>query len=609
MGKSCRVKYQTRTFKKRGKVFCKKVSEDVNDVDNKEEEAIVNIVNNDTVENTPNREEPDPETTPKKTKQTVSERKVEHIISATPKSIDPISGYRIIDIELLNSVFKEMRCPECTQLALSLNENVPKKMGLASSLYIECSRCLYKNEFFTSTMQDSSFDVNKRMVYTMRSCGQGYAGIEKFTMLMDMPKPMTGKNYNKLVQKFVKVTEEVAKETMEDAVKEIRQKSGADCSATVDTAVSQDGTWQRRGYASLNGCVVTILMDTGKVIDAETMSRYCKGCSSQEKLRLTDPVAYDEWKVKHKCNFNYRGSAGGMEVESAKRIFSRSIQKYNVRYTELYGDGDSKSHEAVADTYNDIKVKKLQCVGHVQKRVGARLLSLKKRVKGLGGRGKLTQAIIDRLQNYYGIAIRQNVGELKKMQDATRATLFHVASSEQNNYHTAYCPEGKDSWCLYQQDQANKTHHHKPGPGLPMSVITHVKPIFADLSSEKLLKDCLHGKTQNHNESFNGTIWERLPKSKFVTLPQLKFGVNDAIANFNIGRKASVLVYKKLNMVPGQYMLNNCKKRNRKRLSHSVYKDKETSKIRRKIIRGNKKKKHDRDKETEGTLYKAGSFA
>ena len=370
MGKSCRVKYQTRTFKKRGKVFCKKVSEDVNDVDNKEEEA---IVNNDTVENTPNREEPDPETTPKKTKQTVSERKVEHIISATPKSIDPISGYRIIDIELLNSVFKEMRCPECTQLALSLNENVPKKMGLASSLYIECSRCLYKNEFFTSTMQDSSFDVNKRMVYTMRSCGQGYAGIEKFTMLMHMPKPMTGKNYNKLVQKFVKVTEEVAKETMEDAV--------------------------------------------------------------------------------------------------------------------------------------------------------------------------------------------------------------------------------------------NKTHHHKPGPGLPMSVITHVKPIFADLSSEKLLKDCLHGKTQNHNESFNGTIWERLPKSKFVTLPQLKFGVNDAIANFNIGRKASVLVYKKLNMVPGQYMLNNCKKRNRKRLSHSVYKDKETSKIRRKIIRGNKKKKHDRDKETEGTLYKAGSFA
>ena len=155
-----------------------------------------------------------------------------------------------------------MRCPECTQLALSLNENVPKKMGLASSLYIECSRCLYKNEFFTSTMQDSSFDVNKRMVYTMRSCGQGYAGIEKFTMLMDMPKPMTGKNYNKLVQKFVKVTEEVAKETMEDAVKGIRQKSGADCSATVDTAVSQDGTWQRRGYASLNGCVVTILMDT-----------------------------------------------------------------------------------------------------------------------------------------------------------------------------------------------------------------------------------------------------------------------------------------------------------------------------------------------------------
>lgn len=66
-----------------------------------------------------------------------------------------------------------------------------------------------------------------------------------------------------------------------------------------------------------------------------------------------------------------------METET-KRIFSHSVTKNKLRYTNLYGDRDSKSHAAVIDTYPGIKVKKLQCVGHVQKRVGSRLMKLKK---------------------------------------------------------------------------------------------------------------------------------------------------------------------------------------------------------------------------------------
>ena len=163
----------------------------------------------------------------------------------------------------------------------------------------------------------------------------------------------------------------------------------------------------------------------------------------KEQLRISDPAQYDSWKANHKCSFNYVGSANGMEVEGAKRIFGRSITKHKLQYTTLYGDGDSKSHDAVVDIYPGKPIQKLQCVGHVQKRVGNRLLNLKKVTKGLGGRGKLTKTIINRLQNYYGIAIRSNVGNLKEMQKATRATLFHVASSETNNYHSAYCPPGK----------------------------------------------------------------------------------------------------------------------------------------------------------------------
>jgi len=90
------------------------------------------------------------------------------------------------------------------------------------------------------------------------------------------------------------------------------------------------------------------------------------------------------------------------------------------------------------------------------------------------------------------------------IQKAVRATLFYVASSKNQNYHIAYCPVGKDSWRVNINE--TRTNTFKYGPGLPVSVIAHVKPISQYLSSDSLLLECLHGKTQNHNERFNSTI-------------------------------------------------------------------------------------------------------
>ena len=220
----------------------------------------------------------------------------------------------------------------------------------------------------------------------------------------------------------------------------------------------------------------------------------------------------------------------------AKRIFERSISEKGVRITEFYGDGDSKSFVSVKNTYNDITVKKMECVGHVQKRVGCRLRNLKKRNKGFGGRGKLTNSTIDRLQNYYGIALRQNINNLSKMKKAIHATLLHVASSEKNNWHTHF-PDGPESWCRFKQDQATGKSTYKSGPGLPLNVLVALKTIYNDLSSDELLSKCLHEKTQNHTESLNGMIWNRIPKIKYCSHAQLELGVYDAIANFNIGFK------------------------------------------------------------------------
>ena len=61
---------------------------------------------------------------------------------------------------------------------------------------------------------------------------------------------------------------------MSDAAEEIRILKNVNDDELADCAVSCDGTWQRRGFSTLNGCV-TLSCDTGKVLDTEPLSRTC----------------------------------------------------------------------------------------------------------------------------------------------------------------------------------------------------------------------------------------------------------------------------------------------------------------------------------------------
>ena len=62
-----------------------------------------------------------------------------------------------------------------------------------------------------------------------------------------------------------------------------------------------------------------------------------------------------------------------MESEDAVKILNRQIDRYNLQYVNYIGDGDSSSFSKVVDSnpYPGTKVNKLECVGHVQNRVGA----------------------------------------------------------------------------------------------------------------------------------------------------------------------------------------------------------------------------------------------
>ena len=50
--------------------------------------------------------------------------------------------------------------------------------------------------------------------------------------------------------------------------------------------------------------------------------------------------------------------------------------------------------------------------------------------KGLGGKGRLTDSKIDVLQNYYGLAVREDLYDVDQMVKNIEASLFHVASTK-----------------------------------------------------------------------------------------------------------------------------------------------------------------------------------
>ncbi|GFX97037.1 uncharacterized protein TNCV_1997691 [Trichonephila clavipes] len=105
------------------------------------------------------------------------------------------------------------------------------------------------------------------------------------------------------------VCKEVAEASMQSAALEEVTLTNSS-----DIIISGDGTWKTRGYSSRVGVCAVIGDKTGKCIDAEVMSSFCKGCDSW-KRRKGSP-AYKKWKILHvkECLKNHNGSAGMMET-------------------------------------------------------------------------------------------------------------------------------------------------------------------------------------------------------------------------------------------------------------------------------------------------------
>ncbi|GFU29486.1 uncharacterized protein TNCV_1994271 [Trichonephila clavipes] len=220
---------------------------------------------------------------------------------------------------------------------------------------------------------------------------------------MNLPTP--SQRFNKKESGLDTAVETVATVSMQIAAKEAKDISGHS-----DIPVAIVGTWQKHGHTSLNGAIIVTSFYTRKVLHASVLSRFCNCLNKMHN---------------ENCKANNFGNSGSMEVSGAIEIFQRSESLHGLRYTKFLGDGDVRAYKEVNEMqpYGDIGIEKLECVGYVEKWMGTRLRALKLKMKRkklsdkktLDDHGRLTDAEINKLQRYYGLAIRNNTDSINSI--------------------------------------------------------------------------------------------------------------------------------------------------------------------------------------------------
>ena len=533
--------------------------------------------------------------------------------------------FMLINMSVLQAIVGLIgQCPECSNKCIEVSNDLSRKKGFAYLLILRCKECLWQEELYSSCkildterQGPKNFEVNTRMVVAFREFGKGLTAMETFTQCMNMPNCICQKSYDSIQKSLLRAYKEVSQWSQSCAAKETRKKLGVTSDdAVTDLNVSVDGTWQTRGFSSLNGVVTLMSSINGKCLDTDILSKKCRACQYWTKKKGTPE--YERWKNEHSCTINHRTSSGAMEVTGAINMFQRSVDLHKLKYTGYIGDGDSKAYQNVSQArpYGDVEIKKLECIGHVQKRMGTRLRNLVHDMRGkkltdgkpLCGKNRLTKKRINTIQNYYGLAIRQNIASLYAMKKSVFAILFHFSENSDLEDRHKCCPRSPDSWCKYQSDKITKMSTYKEKISFPPAIKSVLLPIFKDLAADDLLSKCLHGQTQNVNEALHQLIWQKCPKAVYVERLTIEIATASAVLQFNDGATGVNQVVKRLGILPGKYAEIAAKKRNRKRLNDSLRSASLEGKQKRRKLRSIKKGYEDKEEEQEDQIYASGAF-
>lgn len=345
--------------------------------------------------------------------------------------------YILVDFSELSRLLTKTKCADCGEASLkfALSE---EQYGFAHKIILNCEHCELngleskKSEIYTSkrvTSTDSHrppFDVNLRLSTAFRYMGEGYAGIEQFSMIMNMRpfvktafdrysktleasidrstqiilgecRVLVKKAYEKRnseetnTQKIPNENDDGSEQNSNDENTMLGDMSDASAKITenlaenvgnfvkdkvidncINMGVSYDGSWPTRGYKSKHGFGSVIDILTGFVLDFEIVSKFCQACAFAANELGEDSPEFFFWLQGHAkhCPINHTGSSGAMETSAAEIIWRRS-ETYGYRFVTMLSDGDAKTfnHLSGLNIYGDeYPLTKEECINHVEKR-------------------------------------------------------------------------------------------------------------------------------------------------------------------------------------------------------------------------------------------------
>lgn len=213
-------------------------------------------------------------------------------------------------------------------------------------------------------------------------------------------------------------------------------------------------------------------------------------------------------------------------------------------------------------------------------------------------------------KHYYGLAIRQNKGDIYGMKKSIAAVIHHCSENKNEESRHMYCPRTADSWCGYQSDKITKKRKYKSHINIPAAVAKVIIPIFShkNLAADDLLARCVDGETQNANEALNQIIWKKIPKDVFVGKLTLDIGVYSPIISYNDGYEGLLKVIVNCGLEPGVYARKFFIQEDINRVKASAKRSSETVKLRRKVLDSRRKEHQDKNLEKEGETYLKGGF-
>ncbi|XP_044579116.1 uncharacterized protein LOC123261532 [Cotesia glomerata] len=199
------------------------------------------------------------------------------------------SEFRIINfITVFTAISALVKCKKCDGNIEFLTAST---RGLGFKIVVSCNNC--DSEYIPScSFIGHSYEINRRFIFVMRILGIGYEGLCKFCGLMNMPSFLDKATHTILLKHILDCGKTVAEALMKKAMNQEKETTSENENKN-DLTVSGDGTWQKRGFTSSFGVSSIIGYYTGKILDINIKSAYCKLCEYWKKKRNT--VEFEEW--------------------------------------------------------------------------------------------------------------------------------------------------------------------------------------------------------------------------------------------------------------------------------------------------------------------------